>query len=147
MDAPVGSESQSRVPEMTWGVAAAILPVFLAVLVLLGGERRPRTVCHMGRTKAVADVVSITGAVEYFALQNGGRLPAGLEDLVRPDEDGFSYLDCSAMPPDPWGNPYRYELSADPPGFLVLSLGADGLPGGDGEDADVSNLTLGEGAR
>ena len=43
------------------------------------------------------------------------------------------------MPADPWGKPYRYQ-SAN--GVVeIVSLGADGAPGGEGENADVRNAT------
>jgi general secretion pathway protein G len=43
-----------------------------------------------------------------------------------------------APPKDPWGNEYRYE-SPGPDGseFSVSSLGADGIEGGEGKDADI----------
>jgi general secretion pathway protein G len=39
---------------------------------------------------------------------------------------------------DGWGNPYRYQLVEDRP--VIISFGADGLPGGEGDDADISSL-------
>jgi general secretion pathway protein G len=45
------------------------------------------------------------------------------------------------VPSDPWGNPYRY-LSpgrSNPTAYDLYSLGRDGRPGGDGEDADVTS--------
>lgn len=44
------------------------------------------------------------------------------------------------VPPDPWGRPYVYQRSglggvADE--FKLYTLGADGVPGGKGKDADV----------
>jgi general secretion pathway protein G len=39
---------------------------------------------------------------------------------------------------DGWGSPYRYQLVEDRP--VITSFGADGLPGGEGDDADISNL-------
>ena len=44
---------------------------------------------------------------------------------------------------DPWGHPYLY-IAPGPGGhpFEVLSYGADGQPGGDGEDAEVSSVNL-----
>jgi general secretion pathway protein G len=41
---------------------------------------------------------------------------------------------------DPWGNPFIYEVPG-PNGlpFAVISYGADGLPGGEGNDADISS--------
>jgi hypothetical protein len=37
---------------------------------------------------------------------------------------------------DPWGNPYRYKRTG-PRSFKVLSFGADGVPGGEGDDGDI----------
>ena len=44
------------------------------------------------------------------------------------------------MPLDPWGRPYIYRLAQNGGGFEyeLLSYGRDGVPGGEGEDADVS---------
>jgi general secretion pathway protein G len=42
---------------------------------------------------------------------------------------------------DPWNSPYLYaspgELHAN--GYDIVTLGADGQPGGEGEDADITN--------
>ncbi len=37
---------------------------------------------------------------------------------------------------DPWGNPYVYR-SSGPNAFALTSYGADGVPGGTGESADL----------
>jgi general secretion pathway protein G len=43
------------------------------------------------------------------------------------------------LPKDPWGNAYQY-LSPGIHGEVdIFSLGADGQPGGTGEDADVGS--------
>jgi general secretion pathway protein G len=44
------------------------------------------------------------------------------------------------LPKDPWGRPYLYRVPG-PEGapFAVLSLGADGQPGGSGRDADITS--------
>lgn len=41
------------------------------------------------------------------------------------------------VPKDPWGNRYVYLVSAGK--FLIKSYGADGTPGGDGENADITS--------
>ena len=43
--------------------------------------------------------------------------------------------------PDPWGRPYVYVGPgvANPTSFDLYSLGRDGRPGGEGEDADVTS--------
>ena len=41
------------------------------------------------------------------------------------------------IPKDPWGNQYQYKSPGDHGSFDIISFGADGKPGGDGEDADI----------
>jgi general secretion pathway protein G len=43
--------------------------------------------------------------------------------------------------PDPWGNPYLYAHPGElnPRGYDLTSRGADGHPGGEGEDPDITN--------
>lgn len=38
-------------------------------------------------------------------------------------------------PVDPWAHAYQYEVSGE--SFRIYSLGADGLPGGTGQDSDI----------
>jgi general secretion pathway protein G len=46
------------------------------------------------------------------------------------------------MPKDPWGNSYQY-LNPGLHGEIDLfSLGADGAPGGEGNDADIGSWSL-----
>lgn len=125
----------------SWPGAAGVLVLVVAAILVLRTQAPRKALCPPSPSKARADVIAITAAAEEFAHRNGGRPPSDLETLVRPDENGASYLDCEEVPLDPWGAPYRYELVAEPPGFRVTSFGADGLPGGSGDDADVSGRT------
>ena len=45
------------------------------------------------------------------------------------------------VPADPWGRPYMYSSpgKANPTSFDLYTLGRDGKPGGDGEDADITS--------
>jgi general secretion pathway protein G len=43
------------------------------------------------------------------------------------------------VPNDPWGKPYKYTSPAANGGAEIVSLGADGAPGGEGENADIRN--------
>jgi general secretion pathway protein G len=50
------------------------------------------------------------------------------------------------VPKDPWGNEYLYEAPAPgQPQPKVMSYGKDGQPGGEGDDADMDNITIREG--
>jgi general secretion pathway protein G len=56
-------------------------------------------------------------------------------------EEGFSPLIQARLlervPEDPWGHPYVYWM--DGTSGAVVSYGADGKPGGSGQDADLSS--------
>jgi general secretion pathway protein G len=45
------------------------------------------------------------------------------------------------IPMDPWGKPYVYVSPgvANPNGYDLYTLGKDGKPGGEGEDADITS--------
>lgn len=57
------------------------------------------------------------------------------------EQEGFAPLVAAriipSVPADPWGRPYLYRF--DGSRGSVLSYGADGKPGGTGEDADLSS--------
>ena len=94
------------------------------------------------RAIAKTHIASLHNGLEEYAILNGGRFPETLEVLVTKDSGGNSFLEDELLPTDPWGRPYIYE----PPtgggyeGLRVFTLGADGLPGGDGEDADIDHV-------
>lgn len=41
------------------------------------------------------------------------------------------------LPMDPWDRPYVYTMPSESHPFDIVTLGADGQPGGEGEDADI----------
>jgi general secretion pathway protein G len=97
-------------------------------------------------TKARADAHAIEEALHLFKLDNG-RYPTqgeGLEALVTApagargwNPDGY----LERVPTDPWGNEYFY--NTDGRDVLVKSFGADGVEGGEGYNADISNMDNG----
>lgn len=98
-------------------------------------------------TAAKADIATIMQSLNLYKLDNS-RYPTteqGLQALVSkptagPTANGWKtggYL--PKLPKDPWGNPYQY-LSPGVHGEVdVFSLGADGQPGGTGNDADIGS--------
>ena len=61
--------------------------------------------------------------------------PAGLAQPDRYRRGGY----LKRLPDDPWGKPYQYALPGQHGAFDIYSLGADGAPGGTGENADIGN--------
>ena len=123
------------------------LLVVLAILGLLIGLVGPRFLGQLGGAKsktAAIQVHDLEKGLELFKL-DVGRFPSneeGLDALVRQPANarGWNgpYLKGSSVPEDPWGRQYKYAFggSGEPE---IVSLGADGAPGGEGENADVSS--------
>ena len=86
-------------------------------------------------TKARADIATLEQGVEMYRLSKL-RYPGGDEGLRAVVREGF----IKRLPNDPWGNPYRYAAPGrDGRAFDIMSYGADGREGGEGEDADIGN--------
>ena len=122
-------------------VVLAIIGVLAALIVpnVLGRADEARV------TAAGTDVGNLMQALKLYRLDNQ-RYPSaeqGLQALVsRPTVEPLPlnwkpYLE--KLPRDPWGRPYQY-LNPGAHGEVdVLSLGADGQPGGEGFNADVGS--------
>jgi general secretion pathway protein G len=99
------------------------------------------------KTQARVQIKHIQQALELFKLDNGffPGTDQGLEALVRLPEAGRvpknyrkgGYMD--RVPKDPWGNPYVYVAPGTHGDYDISSHGADGVAGGEGEDADVNS--------
>jgi len=96
-------------------------------------------------TKAKADIKAIEEALNMFKLDNGfypssaeglAALVQGTPRAKRFNPDGY----LSKIPIDPWGNEYLYQ--SDGRDVVVLSLGADGVEGGEGYNADIDSRAL-----
>lgn len=96
-------------------------------------------------TAAKTDVNNLVQALKLYRLDNQ-RYPSAEQGLAALTTKPTSppvppnwrpYLD--KLPADPWGRPYQY-LNPGVHGEVdVLSLGADGQPGGDGKNADIGS--------
>ncbi|MNI62241.1 Type II secretion system protein G precursor [compost metagenome] len=43
------------------------------------------------------------------------------------------------LPTDPWGRSYTYRYPGENAEYDLLSMGKDGQPGGDGENAEITS--------
>jgi len=123
------------------------LLVVMVIIGLLAGYVAPRYFSQVGKSEvkvAKAQIDAFEKALGQYRLDTG-RFPTteqGLESLVKkpvnePKWDG-PYL-SKAIPVDPWSRPYVYRNPAELRDYDLYSLGRDGLPGGSGEDADITN--------
>ena len=123
------------------------LLVVIIVLGLLVGLVGPRLFGRVGQSKqaaARAQIELLGAGLDQYRLDVGAYPDGnvGLDALQRnPNVNNWNgpYLKKS-VPKDPWGNPYRYRCCPGQFGeYDLWSEGADGAPGGDGENADVTS--------
>lgn len=121
------------------------LLVVLAILTLLAGLVGPRVLGQLGGAKtktAAVQIADLEKSLELFKL-DVGRFPTKEEGLAaltaKPGAvSGWNgpYIK-GGVPNDPWGKAYTYAPAGG--GIEIMSLGADGAAGGDGENADIKN--------
>ncbi len=120
------------------------LLVVMVILSLLAAFVGTDFFKHIGssKQKAAKTQIEMFGtALDSFRL-SVGRYPTTTEGLqalrVNPGLDLWDgpYLK-KEVPMDPWGRPYIYTCPGQHGDYDLISYGADGQEGGEGENADV----------
>ncbi len=65
------------------------------------------------------------------------KFPEDLSALISPPS-GEPIMNAKEVPLDPWGNPYQYQLESSRK-YVIISLGADGVAGGEDVDKDIKS--------
>jgi general secretion pathway protein G len=123
------------------------LLVVMVIIGLLASFVGPRYFSQVGKSEiktARAQIDALDKALDQYRLDTG-HYPAmdhGLAALVirpsnEPKWDG-PYL-RKALPQDPWGNAYVYQIPGTHGEYDLVSYGKDGQPGGTGEASDITN--------
>jgi general secretion pathway protein G len=124
--------------------------VVIVVIAILASLVAPNVLQHIGTandTAAKAQIAAFVNGLDAYRLHMGAypTTEDGLSALVSPPQDDRAsrwrgpYMRKNEIPLDPWSNPYVYVSPGEvnPNGFDLYSLGADGQPGGEGENADI----------
>ncbi len=136
-------------PHRQAGYTLLELLVVLVVLGLLAAIATPQLLRLLGGAKsdaATLQIDALTASLEYYFLDVGTypsqdqglnalwSQPSGVDSWNGPYDQKPSQLE------DPWGSPYIYQIPGDTAPFRLLTLGADGKEGGEGDNQDVSNI-------
>lgn len=130
------------------GFSLIELMIVLVILGLIAGIVGPQAMKYLGKGKsqsAKVQIENISAALDMYRLEVGSYPTSsqGLKALVSAPSGarGWNgpYLKKGDVPLDPWNNEYQYKRpgTASQP-YDLLSMGADGSAGGEGEDADIS---------
>lgn len=126
--------------------------VVVIILGILAAIVAPNVIGRVGDAQIAAakqDLRGIENALKFYRLDNFSypTTAQGLQSLVsQPNDPNIKnwkqggYLD--RLPSDPWGNPYQYLSPGNNGEIDIYTLGRDGRPGGEGEDADIGNWDL-----
>lgn len=108
-----------------------------------------RSYGHRRENSAKTQLKYLGVALKLYKMKKG-VYPKTLELLTIPNRSGDTFLD--AIPLDPWGNEYIYKKiyaksektfsSGKKSKFEIICLGADGAPGGKGENFDIKYSEL-----
>ncbi|UCF37272.1 MAG: type II secretion system major pseudopilin GspG [Acidobacteriota bacterium] len=140
-------ERERREVRRDRGFSLIELIVVLVILGLLATVVGPKVMDRLGRGKAEIaklQIDQLEGALGLFRF-DVGRYPStseGLGALIQnPGVDNWSgpYLDKNTLPKDPWARDYLYRSPGQYGDYDLLSLGADGMEGGDEDNADVTS--------
>jgi len=126
-----------------------VVVVIIGILAALVGPRLFGQVDRARIEAAKAEISTIENAMKFYRLDNFAYPTSeqGIDALVtKPNDPNVKnwnpggYLE--RMPSDPWGNSYLYLNPGNQGEIDVYTLGADGAPGGEGNNADIGNWDL-----
>ncbi|MCC6242628.1 MAG: type II secretion system major pseudopilin GspG [Gemmatimonadaceae bacterium] len=127
-------------------IEVLVVIVVIAVLATLVAPSLFKNVGDARVATARTQIETFGTALDAYRLDNG-RYPTSAQGLnalwerptIEPPANWKSPYLRKSVPKDPWGNAYVYTAPGkiNPQSYDLVSLGADGRPGGEGDDADI----------
>ncbi|MCA9278947.1 MAG: type II secretion system major pseudopilin GspG [Phycisphaeraceae bacterium] len=122
--------------------------VIVTILGVIAAVVATRLTGAIGKSKAkmaAANAASLYSALEQFEIDHGELESGDTIDILwdRPGDvaeaDWEPYVKNAEALLDPWGNKYVLQVpgNKNPYDFDVISYGADGQPGGEGDSTDI----------
>jgi general secretion pathway protein G len=126
------------------GFTLVELLLVMVILALIGSLVLPGIIGKAEGAKvkaAKSQIDRLSMAVESYYLDTG-KTPDALDRLIEGggDTEGWNgpYVKKSSLQ-DPWGRDYVYQYPGEHGDFDIYSYGADGQPGGEDKNADITS--------
>ncbi|ABB33579.1 general secretion pathway protein G [Geobacter metallireducens RCH3] len=145
----------NRKPMNNRGFTLIEIMVVIAILALLAALVAPKIIGRSDDAKiadAKVQIKNMETALKLYKLDNGvfPSTEQGLAALVAKPAVGQipknykaeGYLESKKVPKDPWGNDFAYLSPGEHGDYDLYSLGADGVKGGEGKNADIESWNL-----
>lgn len=108
-----------------------VVMVIIGMLAALVGPKLFRHVDKARQKDAQAQISLLGQALDLYRLENH-KYPTSDEGLKEIEP----YLK-KELPKDPWGNYFVYTSPGEHNDYDIVSYGADGVPGGEGNNMDI----------
>jgi len=149
----MGAARRTSGVDLQRGFTLLEVMVVVVILGILAALVVPKIISRPDEARVIAakqDIASLMQALKLYRLDNH-RYPTteqGLQALaakpgsepVPPNWKAGGYVE--RLPKDPWGKAYQYLNPGIRGEIDVFSFGADGVPGGEGQDADIGSWIL-----
>lgn len=122
--------------------------VVVVIIGLLATLVAPMILDRLGQARVTAarsNITSLANNLQMYKLDNlryptqeQGLAALAVKPQVDPIPPNWRQI-IKAVPKDPWGNDFQYANPGTHGDVDVFSYGADGQPGGEGDDADIGS--------
>jgi general secretion pathway protein G len=130
-------------------IEVMVVVIILGILAAIIAPRLVGRTDDARVTQALVQIKNFETALKLFKMDNGfyPSTEQGLKALVEKPSTGRipgnyrkgAYLEKKTVVPDPWGNEYEYISPGAESDYDIISFGADGEPGGEDYDRDITN--------
>jgi len=131
-----------------------VVIVILGILVSFIAPRLMGRPDEAKQVKARVQIESLETAIKLYKLDTGiyPTTEQGLQALIEQPQTGTlpkkwrkgGYLEKGKVPKDPWGNEFIYLSPGAHGDYDIIAYGADGVPGGEEFDKDISSWEIEE---
>ena len=135
-----------RAPRGFTLIEVLVVIVVIAILAAIVGPSLFKNVGDARVSAARTQIETFGTALDAYRLDNGsypttqqGLLALWQKPTIDPPANWRAPYLRKAVPKDPWGHDYQYVApgKVNPASYDLVSFGADGKPGGDGDNADI----------